>query len=384
MIANCTYIKTRSELDQCLSDLRSNDVLGLDLEFDKNRYAFGFNLSMIQINNGNNIYLIDALTIDDLTPVFDIFSDASVKKIVFAFGEDIRLLHSIGCFPKNICDLSIAANLLNYPPCSLSALTQSVLEIEEKESSQKSNWLKRPLTDAQLSYAAEDVRYLQELSDELEKDIATRNITQWFKEENNKYDLVDYSGIQNFSPIKTKEKKDLTEYQLHILEQLVELRESIAEQQNKPGYHIVSKDVLMGLTKGTLLLSDMFKLKGISKYFKNAQSKSEIHEILTDSANKSKKLELSLTAPAIRKLDREEYQQMQLRKKRSDKIITTLLQPIKDEVKTSYGENTASFIFSNKIMNDISREGLSEQPPYKQKLIWDLSNQLGLDLGLLS
>lgn len=378
------YLKTQSQLFDCLDEMHDSDTIGLDLEFDKNRYAFGFNLSLIQINNGKEIFLVDALQIEDLEGVFNLLSDPSKKKIVFAFGEDIRLLHSIGCFPKNISDLSIAANLLNFPPCSLSSLTNKVLDIEEKDSSQKSNWLKRPLTDAQLEYAAEDVRYLIQLGEELDDRIEEKNIQQWLGDENLRYDISDYSEVQSFSPIKNKEKRELTEYQFYLLEQLMSLRESIAEAQNKPGYHIVSKDVLLQLAKGELMLKDMFAIKGISKYFKKNDSKTAIHSILSEPKQKSTELGLSLTSPAIKKLSKEEYKDMMERKKASDRIINSILLPIKEEVKKVQGENTASFIFSNKIMTDISRDGLSSQPPYKQKIVWELARQLNIDLKLLS
>ncbi len=378
------YVTDQVSLNELQSVFRAATVVGVDLEFDKNRYAFGFNLSLVQLKIGDGIYLVDALEIEDLSLVFELLENKSVQKIVFAFGEDLRLLHSLQCFPKNVYDLSITSSLLDFRPCSLSSLTNMVLGVEEKESSQKSNWLKRPLSPAQLAYAAEDVRFLEELLHNLEKDAKTRGVVDWVHEENSRYDILDYSEVQNFSPIKAKERKGLTEYQFYILESLMELRESIAERENKPGYHIVSKDVLLLLANGEMKLKDMFSVKGISKHFKNSFAKEAIHEILKDSSLKSKELNLSLTEPAIRKLNKEEYTSMLARKKITENIIQSVLMPIKSHLKLEKGENTASYIFSNKIMGDIAVKGLGEQLPYKQKLIWDYGSILNLDLALLS
>jgi ribonuclease D len=375
------YITEQFELEDLGSVLENAKQAGVDLEFDKNRYAYGFNLSMVQLKISDNIYLIDALQVEDLSSVYKMLEDDSIEKIVFAFGEDIRLLHSLGCFPKNIFDLSIAASLLNFPPCSLSSLTFKVLSVEEKESSQKSNWLKRPLTAAQLSYAAEDVELLRELYDILTETIAKQGITDWINEENNKYDLSDYSNIQSFSPLKNKEKKGLSEYQFYVLEQLMNYREEIAERENKPGYHIVDKDVLIKLANGEMRLRDLFLMKGISKYFKNTEAKSVIHEVLADADSKSKSLDLSLTDPAIRKLSREDYLVMTQRKKVTDNIIQSILLPVKNVIKEDIGEFASSFMFSNKIMNEIASKGLSGLTPYKQKLIWDYATKLKIDLS---
>ena len=375
------YITEQSELDKLKSVFENANFVGVDLEFDKNRYAYGFNLSLVQLKILENIYLIDALHVENLTSVYRLLEDDSIEKIVFAFGEDIRLLHSLDCFPKNIFDLSIAASLINFPPCSLSSLTFQVLSIKEKESSQKSNWLRRPLTEAQLHYAAEDVKFLKELYEKLAETIAAQGITDWIKEENNKYDLSDYSNIQSFSPLKNKEKKGLSEYQFYVLEQLMNYREQIAERENKPGYHIVGKDVLTKLAKGEMRMRDLFLVKGISKYFKNADAKSTIHEILSDASSKSENLNLSLTSPAIRKLSKEDYLVMTQKKKVTENIVQTILLPIKDEIKSEIGEFAASFIFSNKIMGDIAAKGLTGLTPYKQKLIWDYSNKLQIDLS---
>ncbi|MFK7755711.1 MAG: ribonuclease D [Flavobacteriales bacterium] len=379
-----TYINTQADLEAHLPKLEGVNTLALDLEFDKNRFAYGFNLSLIQLNTGAHILLIDALSISDLSAVFDVFEDEDVEKVVFAFGEDIRLLHTLNCFPKSILDLSIAANLLNYEPCSLSSLSFKVLDVEEKKSSQKSNWLKRPLTDAQLDYAAEDVRHLIPLAEVMQEDIATQNITDWLNEENHKYDLSDFSQTQDFSPLKTKDKKDLSEYQFYMLEQLMQLRESIAKERNSPGYHIVSKDVLLQLAKGEVMIKDLFTVKGVSKYFKTSDAKSSLHDILSSPKQKSQELGFSLTDPAIKRLSKEAYEEMRKNKLKSDKLITNVLMPIKDHIKSAHGDHTASFVFSNKIMNEISKSGLSTQLPYKQKLIWDIAKEKNLDLSELS
>jgi ribonuclease D len=378
------YITTQAEADKCCSILNTKNTIGLDLEFDKNRHAFGFTLSMLQINDGENIYLIDGLTDLNLNSFFDLFENETIQKIVFAFGEDIRLLHSLQCFPKNIYDLDTCAKLLNYDPCSLSTLTHVVLNEEEAPSSQKSNWLKRPLTKVQLDYAAEDVRHLFNLKSELEKSIEDKGITTWLAQENARYNHQDYSEVESFSPIKTKDKRGLTELEFHIFKQLMDLREEIAEDNNLPGYKIVAKEVLLDLANGSLRLDGISGAKGVSGYFKNNKSKSIIQEILRSAYENADRLGLSKTSSAIPRLTKEAFKKKQEKIWQSNKIIESILQPIKDLVVVRYGENTANYIFSNRVMSNIAQGKLKECPPYKQILIWEFAEELGIDLGLLN
>ena len=80
-------------------------------------------------------------------------------------------------------------------------------------------------------------------------------------------------------------------------------------------------------------------------------------------------------------LSREDYLVMTQRKKVTDNIIQSILLPVKNVIKEDIGEFASSFMFSNKIMNEIASKGLSGLTPYKQKLIWDYAAKLKIDLS---
>jgi len=377
------YIKAQADLNDLIPELQYEKEIALDLEFDKNRFAYGFTLSLIQIKYSSGIILIDGMSCKDLSGIFSILENEKVQKIVFAFGEDIRLLHYLDCKPKNIFDLAYAINLLNYEPCGLSALSTNLLGIEEKASSQKSNWIKRPLTDKQLAYAAEDVMHLSDLKGILINEMSEAGVYEWFKEECRSYDHADYSVTPNFSPIKKKDLKELNEIQAFRLERLMDFRESLAESLNKPGYFLVSKDDMVALAMGKKNFSQFLNSKGLNRIFYETEIKSSLHEILTTSENEAKELGLSENKPAIERLTKEEYELMKKKKSRTDKITNSILLPIKDDLRKSHGSNTASFIFSNKIMQGIAHNGLKDVPVYKQKIIWEKAEELKLDLSLI-
>ena len=187
------YITDNAALEQCVSQLNAAESFSIDLEFDKNHYRYGFNLCLMQILCDGQCYLIDPLSKGlDIALVFPPIENPEIIKVVYTFGEDLRLLHNLGCSPKNIFDLSIAASLLDYQQASLSNILNTVLGIEVGKSAQKSNWFLRPLTDRQMQYAAEDVLHLPALKKALDQLAETRGVMPWIKEENA---VVDTGGV---------------------------------------------------------------------------------------------------------------------------------------------------------------------------------------------
>lgn len=158
---NIKTITEEKDLQQLASTLSQRSEFAIDLEFDRNRYRYGFDMCLMQIYDGENCYLVDPLSGNlNIKTIFPPIEDPNIQKIVFAFGEDLRLFHSLGCFPKNLYDLDAATSLLNFEPASLTNLIKEVLDVEVNSSSQQSNWYKRPLSEDQKHYAADDVLYL--------------------------------------------------------------------------------------------------------------------------------------------------------------------------------------------------------------------------------
>src|SRR6056297_1642663 len=200
------YIADNNALQDVASEISKADEFAIDLEFDRNRYRYGFNMCLMQIYDGNECYVIDPLSSDiDIEGIYPVIEDPEVQKVVFAFGEDLRLFHSMGCFPKNLYDLDAATSLLNFQPASLTKLIKQVLDIEVNSSSQQSNWFRRPLSDDQLHYAADDVLYLLDFKKELNQIADEQGILNWIHQENNLFNHLDYSDEDHNNLIKDKD-----------------------------------------------------------------------------------------------------------------------------------------------------------------------------------
>ncbi|MGB0932770.1 MAG: hypothetical protein ACPGU5_00715 [Lishizhenia sp.] len=372
------YIETQEHLEKSAATLLSCSSIGIDLEFDKNHYRYGFNLCLIQIFDGETCYLFDPIDTQlDLTSIYTIVSNPSIEKICFAFGEDMRLLHHLGCKPQNINDLGNARSLLNYPPLSLSNLLKETLDIASDKTMQKSNWFKRPLSKEQINYAADDVLYLFELKDVLYKALDRNDRISWVQEENAAYDTVSYPDQIGVVTVKNNEKKLFTSYDFHIYEGLLRFREKTAERIGKPSYQIIKKEILSEIARGKLPTHNWLKQKGVFRSLLNKDYQYRIdaeHRKLISEANE---LKISKTASALQPLDRETRNENRRKRTLAERVKSEIYLDIKNEMIERYGSEFATFVMPNHIMLSLAAKEIEHILPYRLALIKEIGNEIG-------
>lgn len=374
------FISEQAELDSILPTLKNADQLAIDLEFDKNYYRYGFNLCLMQIFDGNSCWLIDPLS-DSLNIqfIFPVLENPDVQKVTFAFGEDLRLLHSLGCFPKNIYDVDIAISLLNYSPASLTNHLENILGIDTGKSSQMSNWYNRPLTKEQIKYAAEDVLHLIKLQNVLADEAEQKEITGWINEENRILDSLDYSKVDNNGFLKDKDKNDFTEKEWHIFTRLMKTREDIAEKLNKPSFQIIKKEIIKKIARDPDKLNKWTSTRGIYKRLRTESMKKKLYEVAQQALDEASELGLSDNEPAGKLLGDEERTHYREQRDKINRAKSEFFNPIKEKIETDYGKEVAAFLFSNRIIAEIVTNSPPDLADYKLNLLKQYSDDLGLD-----
>ncbi len=378
------FIKNGDELKHTVQHLESNGQIALDLEFDRNFYRYGFNLCLMQIFDGEQCFLIDPLSkyvrIDELFPVLE---NPSIQKVVFAFGEDLRLLHSLGCFPKNIYDLDIATSLLGYPPSSLNTLLEDVLGVDTGKSSQKSNWFKRPLSNHQITYAAQDVLYLFQLRNMLHEQAHKKEIQAWIEEENAAWDQLDFSDLDTTEPIREKDMKDLSEVEWHIYKALICYREEIAEKSNKPAFQIFGKNIIYSIIREPSFLNNWKNTSGVFHRIKNDRHRDKIKSLVQNAEEEALSNGLSKKKPAKKPPTQEMLKEFRKEKQVINRYRSKLFDPVKEKIAEEYGEQAASYMFSNRTIADLVTGQNGSMKKYKQELLIRYARDLNLDLSVV-
>jgi ribonuclease D len=151
-------------VERLLTEIKNEDVLAIDTEFHREGAYFP-KVALIQIAWAeHNVALLDPLSCN-LAPLSELFEN-EIKFIMHAGAQDIEVFSRVcGSFPKKIFDTQIAAGFLGLSSPSLAILHQQYLGINLPKEDRMTDWLSRPLTESQKSYAASDVKYLLEIYD---------------------------------------------------------------------------------------------------------------------------------------------------------------------------------------------------------------------------
>ncbi|EKT4523101.1 ribonuclease D [Pseudomonas putida] len=158
------WIRDDQTLAEHCRGWRELPFVALDTEFMRVD-TFYPKAGLIQVGEGNRAYLIDPLLIRDWQPLAELLDDPGVVKVLHACSEDLEvLLRLTGKLPQPLFDTQLAAGYLNIGfSMGYSRLVQDVLGLELPKGETRSDWLQRPLSDTQVSYAAEDAVHLAEL-----------------------------------------------------------------------------------------------------------------------------------------------------------------------------------------------------------------------------
>ncbi|WP_133120190.1 ribonuclease D [Rhodohalobacter barkolensis] len=374
------YIQQKDDFHSAVNHLLSTDQIAVDLEFDRNRYRYGFNLCLVQIYDGDDCLLIDPLSEQiQIEKLFPVMENPEIEKVAFAFQEDHRLLHHIGCRPKNIFDLRIASQLLNYPPASLTNIVMDTLDVDMGKSSQNSNWFKRPLKEHQIKYAAKDVLYLFDLKEKFKFEAKKKEILPWIDEENRNWDHAQYddSDINNF--IKEKDKRDLNEVEWHVFVKLMEFREEIASQANRPSYQIISKKLIYKIVENPERLNQWTAEKGVFRRLKTAHIQQKMKSLVKSALKEAEDLGLSPSKSARGVLTSEEMQEINQRKQLIQQAKSEFFTPIKDRISDEFGDEVSTFLFSNRTVAEIVTGSNGSLEQYKRDLIERYADELNLN-----
>lgn len=377
-------ITTTDSLKKCISHLQHKPEIAIDLEFDKNYYRYGFNLCLVQIFSGDICFLIDPLSSDlKIETLFPVLENQDIQKVCFSFDEDLRLLHSLGCFPKNLYDIGTASRLLNYPSTSLTNLLIDELDIDPGKSSQQSNWFKRPLSDQQKNYAANDVLHLLKLKAHIHQKAESVGIQAWIEEENESLNELDYSKLDHNQTIKEKDKQDLTEREWYLFKLLMHWRDKVAEEYQKPPFQIVSNRILTQIAKDSRALMDWVQMRGVFRMVQTQEVKTELTELLKKGASEADEKNLSDQRSAKKSLSKEEHRELMARKTKISEVKKSIFDPVKEKMKEELGEETASFLLSNRIVEEIITGENGKMIGYKKRLIKKYADELDLNLNEL-
>ena len=208
--------------------------------------------ALIQINDGHSNYLLDPLAIGDIAPLAKVMVSPSVQKVLHACSEDLEVFQILlKCLPVNLLDTQIAAAFCGYGySVGYANLVNAVLQIQLPKDETRSNWLQRPLTDAQQRYAALDVEYLHRITVNLKAQLQALDREQWVAEECGQMvpNFLEGQKLNNASQ-RFRGAWRLNQRQLAALMELAAWRDQTAQTQNIVRNHVVRDKSLFAIAE---------------------------------------------------------------------------------------------------------------------------------------
>ena len=168
-------------LDAVCTQLEGEEYYALDTEFHTERTYFP-KLALIQLAWADKVALVDPLAVDP-RPLARVFSGCGIA-VAHAAEQDIEVLETAcGTVPSTVFDTQVVAGFLGMSSPSLSRLVDQVLGISLPKADQLSDWMQRPISDRQITYAAGDVAYLLELRTAVTQRLEDLDRLTWALEE---------------------------------------------------------------------------------------------------------------------------------------------------------------------------------------------------------
>jgi ribonuclease D len=204
-------------------------------------------LCVAQIASADEAVVIDTLAPGlDLQPFFDLMVNEQVLKVFHAARQDIEIVwHMAGRIPHPIFDTQVAAMVLGYgDSISYDQLVQRITGDSLDKSNRFTDWSRRPLSNAQLTYAISDVTHLRDVYLALAADLAERGRSEWVGEE---MEILTSPDTYRAEPenawqrLKTRVRKPK---ELAVLIEIAAWREREAQTRDLPRGRVLRDDVL--------------------------------------------------------------------------------------------------------------------------------------------
>lgn len=163
-------LSSEAEISAALAPLQGKPRLYLDTEFDSSRA--GKRLSIIQLSAGGETVLVDALRLASAEALTDLLFQRDVEWVLHAGLQDVELLCAVlqRPPPERLFDTQVAWAFVSAEAgVALAFLQYKLLGVRARKGFQADDWLRRPLPEAQLAYAAEDIAHLPALEAFLRK-----------------------------------------------------------------------------------------------------------------------------------------------------------------------------------------------------------------------
>ena len=266
-------ITTTAELAVFCDKLKGQPFVAVDTEFMRET-TYWPKLCLIQAAAPNAHAVIDPLAEGlDLEPFLAVMRDESILKVFHAARQDVEIFNNLQAMPKPLFDTQVAGMAAGFgEQIAYDALVRQMLKIELDKSSRFTDWARRPLSDAQLTYALAAVTHLAALYPMLRARLEKEGRLVWVTDEMAgltdpaNYDVEPENAWRRLRP-----RKHTAKY-LSVYKAVAAWRERTAQQRDQPRGRILKDDAIDEVaTQGPTDAEALDRLRSVPKGFSGSR-----------------------------------------------------------------------------------------------------------------
>lgn len=286
-IDGITWIDNPDDLDDLLDELVEEPAYAIDTEFLRERTYYP-QLALVQIGWRDRVAIIDPLAVD-VQPMQRLLESDAVA-VFHAADQDLEVLAlACGAAPKHFFDTQLAAGFVGFSTPSLLTLAERLLGVKLSKGDRLTDWMKRPLSEAQIRYAASDVIHLLEMRDLLTKELVTSGRLGWVTEE---HDVFAKRARGQSDPLiawwRLKDGRVLRGRDRLIAQDLCAWREKRAQREDRPVRFILPDLAILAIAQAQpTSLAELVALRGMEGRYAKSSGGQEILDVVAGAKGKS-------------------------------------------------------------------------------------------------
>ncbi|MEO8811523.1 MAG: ribonuclease D [Caulobacteraceae bacterium] len=277
-----TPISTTAELTAFCARLAGQPFVAVDTEFMRET-TYWPKLCLIQAAAAGVEAVIDPLAPDiDLTAFLDVLRDPRIEKVFHAARQDVEIFNNLGAIPNPLFDTQIAGMAAGFgEQIAYDALVRQMLKIDLDKSSRFTDWARRPLSDAQLTYALADVTHLATVFPMLRARLEQAERLAWVTEEMRAMTDPALYDVEPENAWKRLKPRRFTVKYLAVFRAVAAWRERTAQTRDQPRGRILKDDAIDELaTQAPVDIDGLGRLRGVPKGFAGSRFGPELIEAI--------------------------------------------------------------------------------------------------------
>lgn len=246
-----TFIDSQPELVNFCTQIAGEPYCAIDTEFVREKTYYPV-LALIQIASQHYQACIDPLKITDWQPFRELLANQQVVKVFHSSSQDLEIiLQELHMLPLPVFDTQVAAAVMGYShQIGYGELVNQITGVQLEKKYARTDWCRRPLSDGELDYAMDDVRYLMPVYEKLRQDLEASGRMDWITAELEAMSQPDNYRV-DMSTLwqKLKGVQKLKGAKLQVASALSQWRENTAQQKNRPRRWIIKDEVLVDIAR---------------------------------------------------------------------------------------------------------------------------------------